>query len=205
MGFTNVVDDIADIAKRVATSVWGDGAGRGLLTTEQEIGSTIVSGAEHSAAKDILRTLKRNGATFDERKVSDVLESSFNGNGTDLWNREDLYEELTSHITKGSNKAIKKSAEAIKAYQEGGGKIQKYLEANGSGAAAREYIGRKDGGLGLANASMAYFTDSQYGRQRVGAVLGTAAAADIGMRTLQGGNLTTTATGEKNIAGVPFF
>lgn len=204
MGFMNVVDDIADVAKKVATSVWGDGAGRGLLTTEQEIGSTIVSGAEHRAAKDMLRTLKRNGATFDESKINDVLESSFN-NGTDLWNREDLYEELTSHITKGSDKAISSSAEAIKAYQAGGQKVQKYIDANGSGAAAREYIGRKDGGLGLANASKAYFTDSQYGRQRVGAVLGTAAAADIGMRTLQGGNLTTTATGEKNIAGVPFF
>ena len=198
------VDNILDVAKRVATSVWGDGAARGLMTTEKEIGSNIVNGAEHRAAKDMLHTLKRNGASFDEDGISKMMEASFKGN--DTWNRDDIFSGLKEHMTDESrDKALDASADAIKAYQEGGGKVQKYIDANGSGSAAREYIGRKDGGLGLANAGKAYFTDSQYGRQRVGTALGAVAATDIGMRTLQGGNLTTTATGEKNIAGLPFI
>ena len=123
------VDNILDVAKRVATSVWGDGAARGLMTTEKEIGSNIVNGAEHRAAKDMLHTLKRNGASFDEDGISKMMEASFKGN--DTWNRDDIFSGLKEHMTDESrDKALDASADAIKAYQEGGGKVQKYIDDN---------------------------------------------------------------------------
>lgn len=86
--------------------------------------------------------------------------------------------------------------------------IQKHTGANAvlDGADFQAFIGRegKDG-LGLVGTARGYFGDAELGSQRMKIAAGTVAGTGIAMRYLQGGNLTTTAQGERNIAGVPFI
>lgn len=74
------------------------------------------------------------------------------------------------------------------------------------GADFQAFIGRegKDG-LGAFGTAKGYFGDAEFGSQRMKIAAGAVAGTGIAMRYLQGGNLTTTAQGERNIAGIPFI
>lgn len=75
-----------------------------------------------------------------------------------------------------------------------------------SGDDFQKFIGREGKqGLGAFNTARGYFGDEEYGATRLKTTLGAGAAAAVGMRYLSGGNLTTTAQGERNIAGIPFI
>lgn len=72
--------------------------------------------------------------------------------------------------------------------------------------AFQKFIGRegKDG-LGIMGTAKGYFGDSELGSDRIKIAAGGVAGASIAIRHLQGGNMTTTAQGERNIAGIPFI
>lgn len=63
--------------------------------------------------------------------------------------------------------------------------------------------GKKNLGLGFITSG--YFGDEANGAIRKKVALGGYAAGAIGLRTLQGGDLTHNARGENDIAGIPFF
>ena len=72
--------------------------------------------------------------------------------------------------------------------------------------ALRAMYNRKDKpGIGYGNLAKGYFGDETYGGKRIGTVLGAGAATAVGVRYLSGGNLTTNAQGERDIAGIPFI
>ena len=68
-----------------------------------------------------------------------------------------------------------------------------------------QYLGREKPGLGYSNVVKGYFGDEVYGKARRQTAIVGAAGIGIGGRYLSGGNLTTNAQGERNIAGVPFI
>ena len=70
-------------------------------------------------------------------------------------------------------------------------------------AATKEATGKDT--MGYINFAKGYFGDKQYGGTRIKTVLGPGAATAVGVRYLSGGNLTTNAQGEKDIAGIPFI
>ena len=70
-------------------------------------------------------------------------------------------------------------------------------------AAMKEVTGKDK--MGYINFAKGYFGDKQYGGTRIKTVLGAGAATAVGVRYLSGGNLTTNAQGEKDIAGIPFI
>lgn len=70
-------------------------------------------------------------------------------------------------------------------------------------AAMKEVTGKDK--MGYMNFAKGYFGDKQYGGTRIKTVLGAGAATAVGVRYLSGGNLTTNAQGEKDIAGIPFI
>lgn len=80
------------------------------------------------------------------------------------------------------------------------------IGADGTGDEAfQKFIGR-EGKTGLGFGSFSgYFGDPELGSARTGVALTTMSGTGIALRTLQGGNLTTTAQGERNIAGIPFI
>lgn len=59
--------------------------------------------------------------------------------------------------------------------------------------------------MGYLKFAQGYFGDKTYGGTRVKTALGAGAAAAVGVRYLSGGNLTTNAQGEHDIAGLPFI
>lgn len=71
----------------------------------------------------------------------------------------------------------------------------------------RTLLGRTDKqkGLGFANLATGYFGDVEKGGMRAKAVGGAAMGGAVGLRFLQGGDLTHNARGENDIAGIPFF
>ena len=70
-------------------------------------------------------------------------------------------------------------------------------------AAMKEVTGKDK--MGYMNFAKGYFGDKQYGGTRIKTVLGAGAATAVGVRYLSGGNLTTNAQGERDIAGIPFI
>jgi hypothetical protein len=67
------------------------------------------------------------------------------------------------------------------------------------------FLGREDGKIGFINSIEGYFGDKRHGVKRIHTAVGTAAGIGIANRLLSGGSLTRTNTGERDIAGVPFF
>lgn len=72
-------------------------------------------------------------------------------------------------------------------------------------AAYAEFLGREDGKIGFVNSLEGYFGDKRHGVTRIHTVAGVAAGVGVANRLLSGGSLTRTNTGERDIAGVPFF
>lgn len=81
------------------------------------------------------------------------------------------------------------------------------IGANGVGNEAfQKFIGREGKtGLGLGGTIGGYFGDPSMGGDRLKIAAGGVAGTGVVLRTLQGGSLTTTAQGERNIAGIPFI
>lgn len=94
---------------------------------------------------------------------------------------------------------------ASKAYQETLANFNKKSDLFNNGDAVA-YFGRKNGSIGWGNTAKGYFFDPQdgLGKTRMLTTFGGAAAGAVGMRYLSGGNLTTDAQGQRNIAGIPF-
>lgn len=70
-------------------------------------------------------------------------------------------------------------------------------------AAMKDITGKDK--MGYVNFAKGYFGDKQYGGTRKKTAIGAAAAGAVGVRYLSGGNLTTNAQGEHDIAGIPFI
>lgn len=69
-----------------------------------------------------------------------------------------------------------------------------------------EYFGREaQGNLTVRQKLTGAVLDPEYGKTRLKAAAGGAAATAIGVRYLSGGNLTTNSRGEHDIAGIPIF
>lgn len=72
-------------------------------------------------------------------------------------------------------------------------------------SAYAEFLGRENGKIGLANTLEGYFGDKRHGVKRIHTAVGAVAGVSVAGRLLSGGSLTRTNTGERDIAGVPFF
>ena len=195
----NVIETLGRIVK----GTWGDGASKGLMSSFEEIGGNVVSGKERSAAQSVIYDLKRNGAKFNEEGLSEFMKTKESG----LMNRDEVLENIQGHISDDTRtKALNASSKKISAYQAGGNKISQYMESGATVEAAEAYLGRKEGtGLGGMNIVAGYFGDAEHGMHRVKTAAAGTAVGAVGARYLQGGNMTTNANGEKDIAGIPFF
>lgn len=198
MGF----DDIANVAKRIVTMTWGDGAARGLSSSTQEIGENVIRSKENNAAQMLIHNLKQNGASFNEEGLNEMFKSG----SLDFSSRDDILKNIEGHMTEDSRqKAMSASSKAIDSYRSNGEKLKAYMDAGATEKAAEAYLGREGKGLGAHNLARGYFGDRNHGMQRIATAAGGTVAAGVGVRYLQGGNMTTTSTGEKNIAGIPFI
>lgn len=70
-------------------------------------------------------------------------------------------------------------------------------------SALKEVTGKDK--MGYLRFAQGYFGDKTYGSTRVKTAIGAYAAGAIGGRYASGGNLTSNAQGERDIAGIPFI
>lgn len=123
-------------------------------------------------------------------------------------------EELRNIINQESKMAALTENDAKTAYET----LRKYagkdhskmgIDANGVGNTDfQRFIGREGKeGLGPIGTVKGYFGDETdgVGTKRIKIAAGAVVGAGVATRYLQGGNLTTTAQGERNIAGIPFI
>ena len=206
MGFFQSVGDVVNIISK-----WGAGQGSGITkamrSSEQEIAQNLANsklvgefnGFGFKANKEIkLATLGKN-----PEKIFKSGEAVYIRNVDEL-------SQLQQQGFKASNSGIDKEAElkAIEKYQK---LMQNYQDFQNSShtldnEALRAMYNRNDKpGIGYGNLAKGYFGDETYGGKRVGTVLGAGAATAVGVRYLSGGNLTTNAQGERDIAGIPFI
>ena len=206
MGFFQSVGDVVN-----TISKWGAGQGSGITkamrSSEQEI-------AQNLANSKLVGEF--NGFGFKANKEIKLAASGKNpekifksGEAVYIRNVDEL-SQLQQQGFKASTSAIDKEAElkAIEKYQK---LMQNYQDfQNGShtldNEALRAMYNRSDKpGIGYGNLAKGYFGDEVNGGKRIRTVLGAGAATAVGIRYLSGGNLTTNAQGERDIAGIPFI
>ena len=205
MGFFQSVGDVVN-----TISKWGAGQGSGISkamrSSEQEIAQNLANsklvgefnGFGFKANKEIkLAALGKNpekifkaGDTVYIRNVDDLSQLQQQG-----------FKAARTTTDEAELKAIEKYQKLIQNYQN---------FQNGShtldNEALRAMYNRSDKpGIGYGNLAKGYFGDEVNGGKRIRTVLGAGAATAVGIRYLSGGNLTTNAQGEKDIAGVPFI
>ena len=205
MGFFQSVGDVVN-----TISKWGAGQGSGISkamrSSEQEIAQNLANsklvgefnGFGFKANKEIkLAALGKNpekifkaGDTVYIRNVDDLSQLQQQG-----------FKAARTTTDEAELKAIEKYQKLIQNYQN---------FQNGShtldNAALRAMYNRSDKpGIGYGNLAKGYFGDEVNGGKRIRIVLGAGAATAVGVRYLSGGNLTTNAQGERDIAGIPFI
>lgn len=190
------------VAKEIATGIWGDGAAHALKADMGSVGHSRVMQKETSALQSLMSTMKANGVTFEDDIAKNIDLMSDGG-------RAGAVNALTGGIKEGD---IGKDpiTKAIDNYKNGGDKLETYIKNTGPDSesmrkAASEYLGKEDGSIGMWNMASGYFLDAENGHARRVAGAAAVGGAGIAMRYLSGGNLTTTAQGERNIAGIPFI
>lgn len=117
-------------------------------------------------------------------------------------------EELNSIISQEAKMAALTKDDAKTAYNT----LKRFAGADAGAlegtADFQKFIGREGKeGLGIVGTARGYFGDEVdgIGAKRMKIAAGAVAGAGVATRYLQGGNLTTTAQGERNIAGIPFI
>ena len=180
-----------------------------------------------SFGKSSLReTMSFNGAEVARNVANSKAVSQFNGLGRTAINdmtigkrtikkgeavRAGNISDLRAIIQQESNLS-KLEGDSIDAYQL----LKKYsvaepfkmgISSSGIGDESfQKFIGREGKtGIGVGGTFSGYFGDPSMGSDRAKIAFGAASGVGIVARHLQGGNMTTTAQGERNIAGIPFI
>ena len=187
-----IVDDIMDIAKKAVKM----GSGNDIVGSEA-FKATAQGLRDSIKAQEVVRSFNKLGATA----ASDITLGNGNtartiSKGSRLKaNTIDEARSLMGHIIPNENITAEKISH-----------INKGLQSSFTNDAdLAEYIGRKKSGIGYGNMAKGYFGDETYGKVRTKAAIGAGVATAVGVRYLSGGNLTTNAQGERDIAGIPFI
>lgn len=205
MGFFQSVGDVVN-----AISKWGAGQGSGI--------SKVMRSSEQEIAQNLANSKlvgEFNGFGFKANKeiklaaLGENPEKIFKaGDTVYIRNVEDLSQLQQQGFKAARTTTDEAELKAIEKYQK---LIQNYQNfQNGShtldNEALRAMYNRSDKpGIGYGNLAKGYFGDEVNGEKRIKTVLGAGAATSVGTRYLSGGNLTTNAQGERDIAGIPFI
>ena len=205
MGFFQSVGDVVN-----TISKWGAGQGSGISkamrSSEQEIAQNLANsklvGEFNGFGFKANKEIKLAASGKNPEKIFKTGESVYIRNADELSQlQQQGFKAARTTTDEAELKAIEKYQKLIQNYQN---------FQNGShtldNEALRAMYNRNDKpGIGYGNLAKGYFGDETYGGKRVGTVLGAGVATAVGVRYLSGGNLTTNAQGERDIAGIPFI
>lgn len=193
MGFFGA---LGESINQVAYSLSKNGFGKSMAYNAGEVAQSAAYNKVAAAARSVIGNMDDDAA---KAVRSSIKSGTFDFGG----------EHIEGAITKmmdgddASKKAAQEFTDLRKKYYE----AQKLAKENSSQAlgAYANVLGREDGTLNLLQAGSGYFLDKQHGGTRIGTTLATGAGVGVATRFLSGGSLTRTASGESDIAGIPFF
>lgn len=138
--------------------------------------------------------------------ANDVARSYANRQGVKMGSELKSMRKALNAMDDTSSKAYKELAESISKKQEAFSAVSSAHRAgdvDSVNAAFKEITGKDKIGI---NATLdGYFGDAKYGGTRKKVAAGVLASTAVGTRHLSGGNMTTNAQGERDIAGIPFI
>lgn len=178
-----IAGDNGSISKafsKEALSNLGDSAVRATQVGKAEsfIAEALSSGGLSKEAYE--QAVKDGGKSFDSIKYAQDFANSAKAEGNEKF-----------------AKALENYAPAKEAFEA--------YQSNGSAAKYFNKEALDSDGIGIKNTLKGYFKDPEVGATRTKATIGAAATGAVGVRYLSGGNLTTNAQGERDIAGIPFI
>ena len=191
MGIISFVDNMAS---EISKAISKNGFGHGLMFNATEA-------ARNAARGKLIGSLKGITSIMDEEAASAITKKM---NAKDMSFLSD--EAFTNAFKETEKAAMEAGGETIKNFNTVKKDMFKYRAADrvGSMESYARYLGREDGTLGAINSLKGYFGDPTNGSLRAKATVGMVGGTMVGTRLLSGGSLTTTASGERNIVGVPF-
>ena len=205
MGFFQSVGDVVN-----TISKWGAGQGNGISrvmrSSEQEIAQNLANsklvGEFNGFGFKANKEIKLVASGKNPEKIFKSGESIYIRNVDELSQLQQQGFKATRTTTNEDElKAVEKYQKLMQNYQD----FQNSSRTLDNEALRAMYNRNDKPGIGYGNLAKGYFGDETYGGKRVGTVLGAGAATAVGVRYLSGGNLTTNAQGERDIAGIPFI
>ena len=184
---------IMDIAKSISKTIAGDGA-----SITKAFSREAMSGLSYAAVKSDMTHVSKNLIADALNNKVITREAFEQASKADGFNVIDYANSIAKNG--GGNEAYQK---AIADFNK---KSEAFAKVNSGALTEAEYFGRKAGeGIGWGRTAQGYFLDPTYGGTRTKATVGALIGGGVATRYLSGGNLTTTSTGERNIAGIPFI
>lgn len=177
-----------------------------------ELSLAAVQRSSCKAGKDFLNLAVKKGAMTQEAVDKIFKERSKNFFAADAISAFTENKEKFMEIAKNDEmfaKAIENFAD-VKNDSSVAKKLLNFYENTDNGKKnvideASKYFGKENGKVGLKNIAAGYFLDQQYGKTRIAGAAAAYGGTALAVRTLSGGNLTTNARGERDIAGIPIF
>lgn len=143
--------------------------------------------------------------SLNEDNINRVARNVARSSGSSLNIERNALKKAMKDMTPGS-KELADAASQLEKMESQLSRLQstyKHGNIDSVNAAMKEITGKDK--IGYMNFAKGYFGDKKYGSTRIKTALGVGATTAVGVRYLSGGNLTTNAQGEHDIAGIPFI
>ncbi len=172
--------NVYETVERIVKGTFGNGFAKGLMTSFDEIGINVVNQSETKAAKDLIDSLRKNGAKFNEKDLSGYMENNL------THGREKVASNIENFITDETKaSSVEASQSAIDAFKKDGERLEKFLSTGPNedvAQAAAVYFGKPEGSeLGIGKLAKGYFGDPVNGNMRMGVTGGAAVATVAGI------------------------
>lgn len=203
--FDNLANAVGSSAEQISYALSKNGGGESLLKVLTFDAADVSNWAAYnrvaSAAKDVI---SRMGNEEQAQVVRDLIKG-----GQDFRTPE-FIETLSKMTGDGSDEATQTLGKKISSMQNeffnNTATISRDAPVQEQVAAYAKFLsdGKRERLNGF-EAISGYFGDKKYGGTRLKALGVAAVGTGVASRYLSGGNLTTTNTGERDIAGIPFI
>lgn len=188
----------SESVEQLAYLICKDGFGEALRINAADISHSAAYNRVSSAASKIINTMDPE----DAKKIRNAISK-----GSDEFLKDADFQTAIHKMSQSDNEATSKAAnEFLKLSKKYGEAVDHVIDNPGDAVEKyAEFLGRKDGKMGLLDTLSGYFDDKTHGSIRKKAGIGALVGTGVATRLLSGGSLTRTSTGERDIAGIPFI
>lgn len=188
-----------DSIGQLAYSLSKNGFGKSMAYNATDVARSAVYNKVASAMHKVMGEMTDEAAAATRKSIKT---GTFNFQSDDIDNAVQKMMAGSDEAKKAAEEFTKLSQQYVAAYDAH--KLGAFTSAEAF-EAYTSILGRENGALKVTDAIGGYLGDKQLGAFRRRTLAGAAVGASVATRFLSGGSLTRTASGESDIAGIPFF